>query len=129
MKYISENLELFFALIMTVVVFIVTVNEKVRTLLLSAFKYRSTKTQLKRDTVESTDSMLDTMQNRINKLADDYVLLSESNSKTRQENLTTKQENYKLQSRLSDLEHTCNEMKKQMASKCINKCFEDVRDK
>ncbi len=117
MKYIGENLELFLTILVSVITLVVSLNDKLRTLLLTKLNLKSSKARIKKDTSDSNDSIIETMMARINTLGDEFVRLSEVNT-------ITQKENYDLKSRLSDLEYECNELKKRIGKKCLNKCLD-----
>lgn len=120
-KFDIETLETFIKTLLgiatAILVFIGVFNENVRGFLLNKLSLGKSKAEIKKNTNDANDSIIESMMSRITDLSDEFTRLS-------QLNIETQKENYDLKSRLQSLEFECDQMKKKIYLSCKNKCFD-----
>lgn len=120
MKFDIETLETFIKTLLgiatAILVFIGVFNEKVRGFLLNKLSLGKSRAEIKKNTNDANDAIIESMMSRISDLSDEFTRLSDVN-------IQTQKENYDLKSRLQSLEFECDQIKKKIEINCKNKCF------
>lgn len=121
MKFDIETLETFIKTLLGIatgiLVFISVFNEKVRGFFVNKLTLSKSKAEIKKNTNDANDAIIESMMSRISDLSDEFTRLSDVN-------IQTQKENYDLKSRMQTLEFDCDQMKVKIKINCKNNCFD-----